>query len=770
MTSRHTPRGEFLLTFMTSYTKNAPPVMGAYLWKIWGKTLIDGEFVYTVTWWEGDYNSTVTDTMKEKNIKAKFPAHVSAWEKKFGKSWRIKQEKIANEATISSTKIDNRAGSGTMTPRPASPMDEEDLYNATPPRKVVSNQAMTSVAFGSPSRPAASPAPGNYSPPPPSPPHKLPRYVRVPPRMRGNVREPGKTILLADNSDEEDVVLPEPSFKKVHTGPLMPARTNIIDPNKPRNSFLDSSLRMIPRSQLDMNITPRHKSLAPKLFKDDGTPIRRPEFKSLMTPRTSNLLFKRPKADDIESTSVADGLNKLFAETEQELKEDQESDEEPEHSDSSNESSNSDDSTNAKIQKLAKKLVVPAPIQALSVPQPLPVPAHPPQPPRMLAPNVFACQYDEYSDKLIKAWDVSLEALIRTAMDLTDMPDDKWPARRKASKVCDYDDFVTYLVMMIAGRDPLILEFVVKGTLPREVQTNQKLKDALERMLRDTIRRVPQKMDRKSICPCIYIHYFVDNFGYGPTEVIVEGMLDEVEEYVRGFGKKQVSTLAFEIDNVLGGKWQAAKSDGGQRRYCLKAVHKETLLEFVKQTKERLKGVGIGPLARTFAEVGYALKPVDRLAQHAKYTSSNYIMNLMEAISMKNKQDYRNRQYVILHCVHPTHGMYGEIVMSRFALGYTTQGGGFSHFKAGVSIASAKDVAPTHYAGKQLEIASLLKQRMQSEVVIKEGPAPLYERIYVHLENAARLGSAMNSVKVEFESQIPAMQKEIEKVERFQGL
>ncbi|CZR63030.1 uncharacterized protein PAC_12927 [Phialocephala subalpina] len=299
---------------------------------------------------------------------------------------------------------------------------------------------------------------------------------------------------------------------------------------------------------------------------------------------------------------------------------------------------------------------------------------------------------------------------------------------------------------------------------------------ALKRALDSLLEKGGVPMTRKSECPCIYIHYFVNDYGIPPTKAQVLVYLQDAEDYVDGYQRRnRNSKLAFDIDSQVGAagaKWTQQDSDDGKRRYCTKdktGKHKATILEWIKQTKIRLHGLPLNStIPRAFTEVGYAKNPVDRLYNHAKHVNSNYIMNLMEAIAIKHGHAFRNKQWVILHCVHPTHGMYGEILLSRFALGYITQGGGFSHFQAGVSVGSAKDVPWEHYALKQKEIASLLETTMKDELVFKDTPASLYENTFKALKDQADLGKRMVRVNIgDDASQTSRHREETDELEKY---
>jgi hypothetical protein len=117
---------------------------------------------------------------------------------------------------------------------------------------------------------------------------------------------------------------------------------------------------------------------------------------------------------------------------------------------------------------------------------------------------------------------------------------------------------------------------------------------------------------------------------------------------------------------------------------------------------ERLSSIpaedGDEPLEIPLGEVGYAGHATERLKQHAKHTtSSNYLMNLWEAVcKVLYGQDvlqssFRIHQYVIFTCYIPSHAILGETFFTRLAHGYIYNGGGFSHYHAGLSNESVKD-------------------------------------------------------------------------------
>ena len=106
-------------------------------------------------------------------------------------------------------------------------------------------------------------------------------------------------------------------------------------------------------------------------------------------------------------------------------------------------------------------------------------------------------------------------------------------------------------------------------------------------------------------------------------------------------------------------------------------------------------------LDRPLCEIGYAIVPIEHVEQHSKHTSSNYLMNLTDAICKVKFGKYRIAQYIVLHTVHLTHAMYAEIIASRIGLAYTAVGGGWCHFMAGVSHQGAETVGDKYYSTMQ---------------------------------------------------------------------
>jgi hypothetical protein len=294
------------------------------------------------------------------------------------------------------------------------------------------------------------------------------------------------------------------------------------------------------------------------------------------------------------------------------------------------------------------------------------------------------------------------------------MPCDGWVAARMKSPPAEFAVLETECVTMLASIDPLILQHIVSGDLPAAEHKNRKLMN----MLAELKRKRPS-----DVFPSIYIQYLVDSSGTSPTAAELSEMLDDVELYIEGYdktsGAEDSSKFAARVDGRRSsGIFNQKISDKGIRRYCMKDSHFKTLKVWIANTRSRLVGCPPGePLKRPLCEVGWAKKLKQRLDAHAKHNSSNYIMNLMEAISAVKYKKYFIAQYGIFHIFDQVHAMLGEILCSRIAQAYISHGGGFSHHAAGISHQGANTMLEDDYRDLKLRVYGDpgFKERMEYE-------------------------------------------------------
>lgn len=351
-------------------------------------------------------------------------------------------------------------------------------------------------------------------------------------------------------------------------------------------------------------------------------------------------------------------------------------------------------------------------------------------------------QFEEYSQLLISAHATGIECLVRTALDLTDLPCDNWVTKRKASSKCDYGDFISYLVVMMLGMDEQILEHFVKGDLSEAEKGNPDLRKSLRKL---------KSLGPKERCPSIYAQYLVDKDGKSPTPRILTEVLDHAELYLKGLNRvdQQSGDFAAQVDSVKGKPRAPSNAVAGERKYVKGETQSDTCLAWIQNTRARISSLLPDvPLDRPLAEVGYATVPIERLEQqHAKHTSSNYLMNLCEAIcEVLYGQRYSIAQYIVFHTFHLAHAMYAEIILSRIGLVYSTQGGGFSHFRAGVSHPGADEVPKDFYDRKEARLFEdpSFEQRVTLELSRKAALAELYEGMISGAEGQDRMLDEMN--------------------------
>lgn len=126
-------------------------------------------------------------------------------------------------------------------------------------------------------------------------------------------------------------------------------------------------------------------------------------------------------------------------------------------------------------------------------------------------------------------------------------------------------------------------------------------------------------------------------------------------------------------------------------------------INFCDRLQDRLDAIPAGdqdkPLAHPLMEVGYSKRSIERLKKHAAHESSNYLMNLFEAIFEVLASDPRANfpqifleQHIIYLIWRVEQAEISEIGWTKLAEGYTCNAGGFSHYPAGQSNYSAQKV------------------------------------------------------------------------------
>ncbi|KAJ8062292.1 hypothetical protein OCU04_008838 [Sclerotinia nivalis] len=363
--------------------------------------------------------------------------------------------------------------------------------------------------------------------------------------------------------------------------------------------------------------------------------------------------------------------------------------------------------------------------------------------------------HESYSKLLVGAHSEGLRELVEAALDLKGLPCDKWVVKRKEDAT--FEDLKLELLFMSACIHPENLKHLIHGDLPK-VYSNPSMPSMKGYML--SLKDGSKKEKRIFI----YIHYLADAVGISPTPEELENVLDTAEIYIRGFEKPndQVSyRVSKRIDEVLG-KYES-KPDG-KRRYIKGPTQLKVISEWISIMRgriayERLQGRFQEPLARPISEVGFE-SSLQRLEQHKKHVSSNYIMNLIEAIFLRDGGVYKNEQFVIFDCIEPCHGTFGEILCSRYAQAYSTHGGGFSYCDAGggVNNANKHDGAHWSMAKEDLLKSDWFEPTIKKEVAKMRKEIEMINRLFtsaeeqdIQIEEMRRAIKEMEGLEEKFE-------------------
>ncbi|QDS77164.1 hypothetical protein FKW77_001678 [Venturia effusa] len=257
---------------------------------------------------------------------------------------------------------------------------------------------------------------------------------------------------------------------------------------------------------------------------------------------------------------------------------------------------------------------------------------------------------------------------------------------------------------IISSMDRRVLEGIMIGNLVHTVDNN--------------VNGIQGEMDRikaqAAHAPGIYLMLFVDENGDSPTPKQILKMLEYVEQYIDEDGDNDWSE---EIDSLKG----AARVTGqrriqdGYRKYLARSdkdnktpseIRIKRFNQFRKNLIQRFRLLSPAlldePLVLPLSEVGYANDCEGRFQDHASHESSNYIMNLMEAICIWLAQqgepgfekNFQIRQFIIYNCWEVEQGVIAEIVFSILGHAYIYNGGGFNHYPAGLSNASCRKKNP----------------------------------------------------------------------------
>jgi hypothetical protein len=315
---------------------------------------------------------------------------------------------------------------------------------------------------------------------------------------------------------------------------------------------------------------------------------------------------------------------------------------------------------------------------------------------------------------------------------------DEISIRYDGSSTASNDD-VSWIIkpatMICAAMHKGILKAVIGGNLALLVQTDTKIVTLLNELYKEAADK-----------PSIYYQQFVDVDGNSPPPTELATILDTMEAYVEAKDHK----LGNKVDIIKKPHVVAAKSKTAFRKYCwtssgtkkantytefISTARVKEITRLITNVRARIAAIPASkqnePLKHPLVEVGYSKRSQGRLKKHASHSSSNYAMNLAEAVAVvlhnegKISKPYKMAQFIIFICLEQSHGALSEIVLTRLAEGYKGNGGGFSHYPAGRSNDSAlkTDVTEWNLCMQFAVERSPLKENLTADIARRKKKA-----------------------------------------------
>ncbi|KAL8779410.1 MAG: hypothetical protein Q9194_001459 [Teloschistes cf. exilis] len=269
--------------------------------------------------------------------------------------------------------------------------------------------------------------------------------------------------------------------------------------------------------------------------------------------------------------------------------------------------------------------------------------------------------------EVLNTYDIEdlVEFLVRREVEL----------QKSALRVLPSDEVFRWQVLIMASIDPNLLKAIIKGQVPRLAQIPSSAIFA----------RLKGMMNDDDASPLVYQNAVCDQEGISPTPLQRRKVCELMQQYVSldaiGNGlAKQVDQIKYPSKT-----WPIPRNPKERllRRYAEMAYsyqdcpppcseRRAVIWDFTVQLLERIRketvqGREHTPLIAPLVQIGFSNSPYIRLQEHLTHQKSTYIMNLADSL---------------LEYLHP--GM--------LAQGYTTNGGGFSHYGAGRSNASKRSM------------------------------------------------------------------------------
>ncbi|KAF2161188.1 hypothetical protein M409DRAFT_59439 [Zasmidium cellare ATCC 36951] len=200
--------------------------------------------------------------------------------------------------------------------------------------------------------------------------------------------------------------------------------------------------------------------------------------------------------------------------------------------------------------------------------------------------------------------------------------------------------------------------------------------------------------------PGIYAVFLVakDTFTPPSAEELLEWAEQALVEYAEN------DKYANKVDNARGGNGpDMAESRGGYRKYLTTTgvlpskSRSQQLTVFVENLRTRFRPLSFDeqklPLKRALPYFGFSTFMDKRMGQHAKGTSSNWLMGLFESISIL-ETDHKYTLYILPVYLIPSAFLaeLSEIFFAKLGQSMVSGGGGFNIRPPGLNNSSALDV------------------------------------------------------------------------------
>ncbi len=244
------------------------------------------------------------------------------------------------------------------------------------------------------------------------------------------------------------------------------------------------------------------------------------------------------------------------------------------------------------------------------------------------------------------------------------------------------------IVMMLHSMSTALLRAIIQGQVPRlAAWKSGEVFDAL------WILNEGEEFEK----PGIYLQSICDEAGFSPSAAQWLEVMDLMIVYIGN--DKASEELAIEVDQTLHpeSRWSDTLATKGLRRYMDRRSyldkgrnepdkHRRKMVRyFIDQLRFRLQNKTLHvPMKVPVVEIGFSSRPSQRLIQHRHHESSNYLMNLADALfEYRYPGMFRLLQRIIYKCFRPVQAWMAEIVFTQLAQGYVDGGGGFRHEPAG---------------------------------------------------------------------------------------